>query len=181
MDELADIVSFIPNPEFDWEEWKSIAMRIFAASGGKGFKVFQHGLRSAPNMIGKRPQRNSNAGREVKGRRRAAPVSRSYGQDGARDGWVPGLYAHATYPSEGGVITKAQRKLARKIVRDFLHSLVEPEKYRNPWLDGYSEWLDQNTTAWRVKNHIDYLQRKGQKVPPDLAFHLGATYGSGIR
>ena len=33
LDELADALRWIPNPHFDWDEWKSMALRIFAAVG----------------------------------------------------------------------------------------------------------------------------------------------------
>jgi hypothetical protein len=39
-DELAEIMSFVPNPDFGWDEWNDHVMAIFVASGGSdwGFK-----------------------------------------------------------------------------------------------------------------------------------------------
>jgi hypothetical protein len=42
-DELAEIVSFVPNPDLDWDDWTAIALAIFAASGGEdwGAAIFE--------------------------------------------------------------------------------------------------------------------------------------------
>jgi Bifunctional DNA primase/polymerase, N-terminal/Primase C terminal 2 (PriCT-2) len=39
-DELADALSFIPNDEADWNEWTAMGLRIYAATNGEGFRLF---------------------------------------------------------------------------------------------------------------------------------------------
>ena len=33
-------MTFIPNDDEDWEEWKSMALRLYAALGNEGFALF---------------------------------------------------------------------------------------------------------------------------------------------
>jgi putative DNA primase/helicase len=40
LDEVADAMGWIPNPDEAWEEWKSMAMRLYAALGDEGFALF---------------------------------------------------------------------------------------------------------------------------------------------
>jgi hypothetical protein len=39
-EELADALTWIPNTDLDWPEWKAMGLRIFAATQGKGFGLF---------------------------------------------------------------------------------------------------------------------------------------------
>jgi hypothetical protein len=39
-EELADALTWIPNEDLDWPDWKAMGLRIFAATEGKGFGLF---------------------------------------------------------------------------------------------------------------------------------------------
>ena len=39
-DELDEALSFVPNDDLDWDEWTAMGLRIFAATGGQGFDLF---------------------------------------------------------------------------------------------------------------------------------------------
>jgi hypothetical protein len=40
-EELADALASIPNDDLSWADWKSMGLRIFAATEGKGFGLFE--------------------------------------------------------------------------------------------------------------------------------------------
>jgi hypothetical protein len=40
LDEVADAMAWIPNNDEPWEEWKSMALRLYAALGDEGFELF---------------------------------------------------------------------------------------------------------------------------------------------
>jgi Bifunctional DNA primase/polymerase, N-terminal/Primase C terminal 2 (PriCT-2) len=40
LDEISDALSFIPNNDASWEEWTAMGLRIFAATNGEGFVLF---------------------------------------------------------------------------------------------------------------------------------------------
>jgi hypothetical protein len=140
--ELADAMQFVPNHNLDWVEWNAIGMALWAASKGsqQGYELFAAFSKQSHKYdadytrqrwweISGSPPNRTGAGKLFK-------IARKHG-------WVPTLYAQkATYASEGGVIKAAQRELIRKIVRDFLHTLVEPDKHRKlSESDDGEEWL----------------------------------------
>jgi hypothetical protein len=47
--ELAEIVSWIPNPQIDWVEWKNMAMRVYASGGREVFPIFQEWSQRCPD------------------------------------------------------------------------------------------------------------------------------------
>jgi hypothetical protein len=75
-DELAEALSFVPNDDLGWDEWTAMGLRIFAATGGQGFDLFDAwSQKSEPSM---NRIRRSSGGRQFKARRRTAPVLKSF-------------------------------------------------------------------------------------------------------
>ena len=174
LEELSDIVSFIPNDDaFDWDNWKTMAMRIFAASGGKGFAVFQDWSRRNPlyDLKGNGPANDHRCWYiEITGSppdRTGIEVLKKLARE---HGWKPGLYPHEpTYPDEGDY-SPEKREQIKKIVREYLDNMITPKRNHLMEWSFHSEWLMRNTEACRMKCHIEYLQKQGKKIPPDLAY-----------
>ncbi len=123
LDELADAMSFIPNDDVDWEEWTAMGLRLFAASNGQGFDLFdrwssrsckydsEETLQRWEEIQGSPPNRTG-AGKIFK-------MAREHG-------WVQGLREIApTYSDEGAVTADAARVKVRVIVRDFLRMIAD--------------------------------------------------------
>ena len=158
-DELAEIMSFIPNEAVDWVNWSNYSLRVFAASGGQewGFKIFDAWSQRCPQcfdharkkLVGYDAANTRQRWEEIKGsppNRTGIGILRKIARE---HGWVPGLYAHAaSYPDEGDYISPTKRAEIEKQVWDFLDNLIEPK--RNIWIDDVfrSEWISRDHTRW---------------------------------
>ena len=136
--ELSEIVSFIPNLERNWDEWKSMALRIFASidDAEEGFAVFQDWSQKLPEYD---PLLGPSADRECWDQVCGCPpdhtsvfVLRKMAREA---GWVPKLQTTTpTYQINGIELTAAQERIRRQ-VREFLRDHVAPkaEVDPNPW------------------------------------------------
>lgn len=181
-DELAEIMSFIPNDEtVDGEEWITYKLRIFAASGGSdwGFKIFDEWSQRWPRQFDSK--KKMVVGYSAAETRRHWELTKGSppNQTGigklrkiAREhGWSPRLYPHTpTYPDEGDYISPAKRTKIEQETWDFLDSLIDPK--HSPLIEWQfiCEWIERNTEACRLKIHIDSLERHNETVPPDVRY-----------
>jgi hypothetical protein len=181
-DELAEIVSFIPNLDPEWVNWSNMALRVFRASGGRdwGFAIFDDWSQQWP---GYNADNTRQRWEEIKG---SPPTRTGIGklrQIAGEHGWTPGLYSQpASYPDEGDYISDAKRAEIRKIARDFLDG---PKRSRWLYWIFYSEWSWARTEAWRHWNH---KRCQGQFVedfkfddfvPPPVVWAIKVVMGGG--
>jgi hypothetical protein len=181
-DELAEIMSFVPNDDLSWDEWASIALAMFAASGGSGwgckifdawseksFKYDQNTTRQRWEEIKGSPPNRTGVGKLRK-------IAREHG-------WTPRLYSQPPiYPDEGAYISPAKRAEIRKTVREFLDG---PKRSR--WIDWifYCEWSWSRTEAWRDWNHERCQGRVVEDfkfddfVPPPVVWAIKVIMGGG--
>jgi Bifunctional DNA primase/polymerase, N-terminal/Primase C terminal 2 (PriCT-2) len=151
-DELTEIMSFIPSDEsVDTVEWFNTGLRMFAASGGSdwGFQLFDEWSRRWSGYFHQQKKiwvgYNAAETRARWEAMKGSPPNRT-GVDKLRQiarehGWVEGLRAHAPrYEDEGKPISDAERAEIRRMVPDFLASLLEPKKHRNVAHD-YAMWV----------------------------------------
>jgi hypothetical protein len=131
IDEVADAMSCIPNNDEKWEEWKSMAMRLYAALGDEGFALFDAwSLLSAKYDAG----RTLEAWEQVQ----SSPPSRT-GVDKifkiAREhGWV--RKAQPTYSGPDELSDNdAARGDMRRVVRRFLRMVAVPEDESNVFIE----------------------------------------------
>jgi hypothetical protein len=129
-DEVADAMSCIPNPDEAWHEWKSMAMRLYAALGDEGFALFDawsmksikyHGgsLRAWEEVQGSPPSRT--------GVDKIFKIAREHG-------WV--RKAEPTYsPAEELRDIDAARKEMHSIVREFFKWVARPEDESNVFIE----------------------------------------------
>ena len=168
LEELADIVSFIPNDDaFNWEFWKTMAMRIYAASGGKSFAVFQQWSQRNPFYDPTHgPAEDRQCWKEVCGSppdRTGVEVLKKLAR---QHGWRPGLYPYEpTYADEGGYISPAKRTEVRKIVREFLDNIISPK--RNPFSEApyFNEWQERRTKMVRLGITIEHNKKLKRRDP----------------
>jgi hypothetical protein len=124
-DELAEALSFIPNDDLGWDEWTAMGLRIFAATSGQGFELFdafsqkseakydaEATLERWEHIQGSPPDRT--------GAEKIFKMAREHG-------WVQGLrQAPPTYDLEFHDVDEV-RRLMQKLARDFLYNIGKPE------------------------------------------------------
>ncbi len=125
--ELAEIVSFVPNDDLGWDEWSSHAMAMFVASGGRewGFEIFDAWSQTSGKyeegytrerwrgIAGSPPNRT--------GVNKLRKIARAHG-------WRPGLFAETpSYADADDYMTDAKRDAIRKVARDFFDRLIKPQ------------------------------------------------------
>jgi putative DNA primase/helicase len=124
-DELAEALSFIPNNDLGWDDWTAMGLRIFTATGGQGFNLFdafsqkskakyeRHTTLERWEGIQSSPPDRTGAGAIFK-------IAREHG-------WVQGLrQAPPTYDMEFRAADDARRSM-RSLARDFLLDVADPD------------------------------------------------------
>jgi hypothetical protein len=132
LDKLAEALAFIPNDDLEWDDWTAMALRIYAATAGEGFELFDEwsfksikydaektlerweGIQSSP------PSRT--------GAEKIFKMAREYG-------WVD--KTTPTYSADALSSADAVRDEMRQQVREFLSCVGVPENLRNVWIDFY--------------------------------------------
>lgn len=115
IDELADAMRFVPNPNLDWEEWTAIGLALYAALGDDGFELFDAFSQKAPDLYDAKT--TARRWREV----RTSPPSRTGAGKLFKIAIANGWTATPKHePSQFTGIDEARRKIADKIYK-FLH------------------------------------------------------------
>ena len=165
LDELADLTQFVSNTYSKHDDWKKIAMAIFATTGGgeDGFKIFddfsrrwtcgvydEANTRKCWEQITGSPPNNTGVGKLKK-------IAHT-------NGWVPKLRkAEPSYSTDGVFATADEaRSKTQEVVHHFLaYDVACPEELRNVWTDYF------------------FFQQK--EVPPDFlpvrAMHVPTGIG----
>ena len=116
-DEVADAMACIPNDDEAWEEWKSMAMRIYAALGGDGFALFDAWSRKSRKY---NDEKTLEAWEQVQ----SSPPTRTGVEKifkiAREHGWV--RKGEPTYPLEQMFDADVARREIRRIVDDFLQT-----------------------------------------------------------
>ncbi|MGE0038019.1 MAG: bifunctional DNA primase/polymerase, partial [Xanthobacteraceae bacterium] len=117
--ELADAMRAIPNDDLDWTDWNNFGMAIWAATGGKGFEIFDewsakspwYGVKETPaerwKAITGSPPNQTGSGKIFKA--------------AGKHGWMPkaATYQLPTYSD----LTQARQRL-KALTRDFLQQVA---------------------------------------------------------
>lgn len=165
LDELADMMQFVPNNDLSWDDWTAVGLALFAASGGQAFDLFD-----AFSQKSRKYNSDITCDRwdEITG----SPPNRTgvgkLRKIALANGWVPKLYpAKPTYAAPTFTTSDAARSETRTLVRDFLHYSVAcpkhvPKQWR-VWAD-YLAWcraegeLDPDVQAMKVPTGIGKTQ-----------------------
>ena len=157
-DEIADAMTFIPNDDEDWEEWKSMALRLYAALGNEGFELFD-----AWSLLSIKydAERTLEAWEQVQ----SSPPTRTGAEKifkmAREHGWV--RKAKPTYSDARTHSDEGARDETRQRVREFLRRVGVPESERNVWIDWYfyvqkhlreGEWYPTKAYAMLVPTGI---------------------------
>ncbi len=137
-DELAEALSFIPNDDLGWDEWTAMGLRIFAATRGEGFELFDaFSQRSEAKYDAEATLERWEAIQGSPPDRTGAEVIFKMARE---HGWVQGLrQVPPTYSAEGACDVDAARREVQKHARDFFECVAIPESERNVWTDFYFE------------------------------------------
>lgn len=157
-DEIAEAMSFIPNDDLPWEKWKSMGMRLYAATGGEGIEIFDAWSSLSSNYCVKiTPQQAWN---EIKG---SPPNRTGVGaifKLAREHGWE--RKAKPTYSLKKLSAADKARREVQRIVDKFLHGVtngfkIDPFK-RLSWENRgmkvppavWAVWVDTGTGKTRI-------------------------------
>jgi Bifunctional DNA primase/polymerase, N-terminal/Primase C terminal 2 (PriCT-2) len=132
-DELAEALSFIPNDDLGWDDWTAMGLRIFAATRGEGFELFDaFSQRSEAKYDAEATLDRWEAIQGSPPDRTGAEVIFKMARE---HGWVQGLrQVPPTYDIEFHAADDA-RRLMRELARKFLLGVANPDP--NPFTQYY--------------------------------------------
>jgi hypothetical protein len=140
LDELADVLASIPNPD-NWTEWKYMALRIYAAAGqDAGWMLFHHWAQKWEFYDWRAgPIEDRECWKQVTGSPpNRTGINKLY-KIARENGWAPKpqQLAEVLDPT---LSVEAARSLMRELVHDFLYLQVAyPKSEINAWIEfGYS-------------------------------------------
>ena len=153
--EIAEAMSFIPNPDLDWNEWTAWGLALFAASGGQNFEAFDAFSQKASNYD---PHETRRRWEEIKG---SPPNRTGKGKifKAAREhGWVPRLRSlpgngpgNVNSKPDAEVTPEAARAEIKRVVRKFLDDVAVPEsEMQDPFVRFYFEQRDPESLTRAV-------------------------------
>jgi bifunctional DNA primase/polymerase-like protein len=153
VDELAEALRWIPNPHFDWTEWKNMALRIFASVGDLlGFPLFCEWSQKCPDYDPRTgPAEDRECWQEVKGSPPDRTGSNKIFALARENGWTPKLQvlpalADDPIKLDDEIPIETAREEVKQQVRDFLDMVARPESELrdNPYLAYYFETRDSD-------------------------------------
>ena len=135
LDELADLMPYVPNNDLSWEHWTAIGLAVYAASDGQGFDLFdafsQRSSKYDPGITRERWDEITGSPPNRTGINKLRKIARA-------NGWVPKLYVtEPTYPADDIFTTAGMaRSKTRQVIRDFLdYHVACPGSLRNVFVD----------------------------------------------
>jgi hypothetical protein len=113
-EEVADAMAWIPNTNVSWDDWKAMALRLYASLGDAGFELFDAWSRKSPKKY------DEDKALEAWEQVIASPPDRTgvgvIFTIARRHGWTPRLFeCKPTYAASDGDADAARRETAERI------------------------------------------------------------------